>query len=184
MKNVNRKSIVLLICVTLLLTFTVSGTVAYLVDASGPVENVFTPANVKTDIEESFDGNTKSSIKIVNQGTVAVYVRVAVIGNWVNDAGKVVAPWTGTFDLGSGWIKGTDGYYYHQAPVAANGKTSELLGSSITEADALEGTHLVITVIHQSIQAEPISTVKSEWDVTTTPVTDENDNILYYTISK
>lgn len=57
MKKLNKKIIALLISAALLLTFTVGGTVAYLVDASGPVENQFKPAAVDTEIDEEFDKN-------------------------------------------------------------------------------------------------------------------------------
>ena len=43
MKRMNRKSVLLVLSVVLLLTATVGGTLAYLIDMDGPVTNIFDP---------------------------------------------------------------------------------------------------------------------------------------------
>ena len=100
MKRFHKKSLVLLITVALLLTCTVSGTVAFLAVDSGPVTNTFTPVELDTKIIENDDfgsTKTKKSIQIQNNGNIDAYVRVAVYGNWVikdeNNKEKIVAPW-------------------------------------------------------------------------------------------
>lgn len=167
MKKLNKKSLVLLICAALLLTFTVSGTVAYLVADTDPVENVFTPASVDTEIFEEVSGNTKSVIKVTNaQNSIDVFVRVAVIGNWVKD-GQVVESWTpaaNQFNL-TDWVE-HDGFYYFKSVVAPRGATSDLLATNIVSTTReSDGAHLEVTVIHQSIQAEPETTVEQVWRV-------------------
>lgn len=169
MKNNKKKSILLLITIAALLLAAVGGTVAYLVTSTDPVVNTFTPANVKTEIDEEFNGSVKSEIIINNTGNIPVYVRVAVVGNWVKD-GKVVDSWTPSFTVGSGWDEGGDGYYYYTKPVEAKvgdtpGVTTDLLGSSIEAAPRADGSILEVTVIQQSIQAEPVSVVVNAWGV-------------------
>lgn len=170
MKNNKKKSILLLITIAALLLAAVGGTVAYLVTSTDPVVNTFTPASVDTEIDETFEDNVKSSIKVINNGNIPVYVRVAVVGNWVKD-GKVVDSWTPGFTVGEDWDEGGDGYYYYTKPVEAKvgdtpGVTTDLLGSSIEAAPRADGTILEVTVIQQSIQAEPTSVVVDEWGVT------------------
>lgn len=169
MKKLNKKSLVLLVCVALLLTCAVGSTVAYLAAGTEPLTNTFTPGKVTTEIDEKFEGKTKSSIVINNTGTVPVYVRVAIVANWAqkdaDDNEVIVGPATAddiAFTLDTDWTKIGD-YYYYTKPVAAGGKTSDLLGTSITSEK--ESPYLVITVLHQSIQAEPKAAVEEMWPV-------------------
>lgn len=160
MKKFNKKSLALLIVAALLLTITVSGTVAYLVDSTERLVNTFEPTSVTTTTEESFDKQTKSSVVIHNTSDIPVYIRVAVVGSWMKN-GQVVNDWKPTFTVGSKWIE-KDGYYYYTEPVPATGKTNNLLGSSI-EAITKDGAVLTVQVISQAIQAEPTSAVKDAW---------------------
>lgn len=163
MKNLNKKSAALLIAVAVLLLATISGTLAYLTDRTEAVTNTFAPTQVKTEIEEDFDGKIKSSIVIKNDAkSIKVYIRVALVGNWVNKDGQITRPWDGTFTLGENWVKSTtDGYYYYTKPVEAGDSTTDLLGSSI-EATTENGETLVITVIHQAVQAEGIEATSAQ----------------------
>lgn len=167
----NRIKILLVaILTTVLLTISVSGTLAWLQDNTDEVENVFTPTKVDTEIDEDFDNNIKSSIVIINKAdSIPVYVRVAVVGNWIDDKGKVVAPWTGSVVYNdTDWIKLGD-YYYYKSPLSAGATSNNLLkvDNPITAGSSpVDGAHLEIDVIHQSIQANPTSVVIGEWDVT------------------
>ena len=162
--KINKKIIILLVSVTVLLTITVSGTVAFLADGTESVENKFTPTTVTTTTTEDFDNKTKSSVVINNTSNIPVYIRVAVIGSWMKD-GKVVDDWTPTFTVGSDWFKSSDGFYYYRNQVAADGSTSDLLGSNI-EAITVDGKTLTVTVINQAIQGEPATAVQNAWGVT------------------
>lgn len=163
----NKKFLLGAVLVVLLLTFAVGGTLAYLVTQTDSVVNTFTPANVDTEIDETFVNNVKSSIKVENKGNIPVYVRVALVGNWCDSNGNVVEPWNGSVTINSSdWIEGNDGYYYYTRPLAASATTSNLLRSSITASAREDGAHLVITVLQQSIQAEPTTAVQNAWGVT------------------
>lgn len=168
MKKLNKKPLILLICAALLLTFTVSGTVAYLVDASGSVENQFKPATVDTEITEEVESGTKRVIKITNtQDSIDVYVRVAIIGNWViteNNVDTVVGAWSPVEDQYNSTDWFTDGsYFYYEYVVAPGGSTSDLLATDINAETRADGAHLEITVVHQSIQAQPKDAVSTAW---------------------
>lgn len=177
MKKFNKKSLALLVCVTLLLTFTVSGTVAFLADKSDSVTNTFKPVKVDTYIRETVAKGEKSEIRIVNKKSdenntyIPVYVRVALACYWakqVDNKEVIVAPATKaemTFDLGDKWILGKDGFYYYTEALQPGAETLDLLGSSIKGAKD-DGSYLVVTVVHQSIQAQPSTAVTSAWGVT------------------
>lgn len=164
MKKMNLKSALLLTAVAVMLLVAVGGTVAYLTDRTESVTNTFTPTKVHTEIDEEFDGDTKSEIIITNAAdSVKVYIRVALAGNWVNAAGDIVEPWTPRFTLGSDWVA-YDGFYYYTLPVEPGKPTSDLLGSDI-KASTTDGKTLEVTVIQQAIQAEPDNVVKDTWKV-------------------
>lgn len=174
MKKLHRKGVVLLIALILLLTCAVGGTAAYLSVGAGPVTNTFTPATLDTVIAEEFtetmDGYNKSSIQVKNKGTIDAYVRVGVYGYWaVKDNGgyeKIIAPWDSTVTPANGWTGSTDGWYYYPQKLAPNATTPNLLSSSIKgngKPANYPSAYLVVNVIHQSIQAEPVGAVNDAW---------------------
>ena len=153
-----RKSILLAALVVLLLTFSVSGTIAWLTTSTKPIENTFTPATVDTEIVETFTNNVKSSITVKNNGTASAYVRVALVANWVNANGEIVAPASVdlTGKLNSNWTKSGE-YYYYTKEVPVGEATSNLLAENQTITQPSDGpadASLQIVVLHQSIQAQ------------------------------
>lgn len=167
-----KKSIILIAMVALLLTFTVSGTIAWLVDSTEEVENVFTPAKVETKIEETFADGKKTGITVKNDvdngSNIPVFVRVSVSGYYVKD-GKIVEPWNGAISINSSdWFQGSDGYYYYKKSIAPGVSTSNLLSNGITLEQRVDGSYLQVNVVHQSIQFEPETTVESIWPVDAT----------------
>lgn len=153
------------LALALVLTLSVGGTIAYLITDTGPVTNTFTPGNVACEVIEKFNGTTKSDVKIENTGNTDAYIRAAIVINWQDDNGNVVAEPVlendYTMTLGTGWIP-QNGYYYCTAADAQNQtKTSQLIVSC-----APKGTpkyHLSVSVLAQAIQAEPNTAVKDAW---------------------
>lgn len=161
MKKLNKKSLVLLVCVALLLTCAVGSTVAYLKDGTKTVTNTFDPAEVDIEIEETFDGNIKNDVKIKNVKKIDAYIRAAVIVTWQNTAGEVygVAPKEGTdYTISwtkSGWVDGADGFYYHTNSVAPDEYTGILFTNCKPVAGkAPEGYTLHVEILAQGIQAD------------------------------
>lgn len=179
------KKPVALVALLVLLCCTVAGTLAYLVTSTDPVTNTFTPAYVSTEVNEDFDGITKSNVTIKNTGDIDAYIRVAVVVNWADKDGNVYGGAVPTdkgdkkdYDLtlkaNNGWIKGADGYYYYIHPVAPKESTTAIF-EDITQLtdDPAEGYGLQITILADGIQSEPGTTVVSVWKSVTDVNTDK-----------
>lgn len=157
MKKLNKK-IILLIALAAVMMVGVGGTLAYLIAESGPVTNIFKPVTYDTDIEEpGWDGNTKSKVIVKNYSDVPVYVRVAVVANWVKDD-QIIEPYTGTISIDNSKWTTNGGYYYYVDQVPAKvgevpGQTSNLLADPITSSAREDGAKLQVTIIYQSVQA-------------------------------
>lgn len=162
------RKILPLLLALVLLTGTVAGTLAYLLDSTVDVVNTFIPASVPNTPVEEFKNNVKSSITVRVDGNIAAYVRVKLVSYRVDDQGNHIGGTATipTFTLGENWFA-QDGYYYYKLPVQPNGYTSNLLDTSITlqaYTDA-DGGKQVIEVISESIQSVPTTTVESVWNV-------------------
>ena len=178
-----KKSWILIAAVALLLTFVVSGTIAYLAASTGELVNTFTPGKNDTEIDEpgweEGDKTTKSNVKITNAADgIKVYVRAKVVANWCDKDGNIVAPWKDNITYGSDWVKGSDGYWYYKNPVEPGKSTTNLFDFYTYKSTdvPVEGAHLEMTVLHQSVQAEPTSAVFEFWGVTLsgTTITEKN----------
>ena len=166
------KQPVALVALLLLLCCTVAGTLAYVVTSTNSVTNTFTPASVSTEVNEDFDGITKSNVTIKNTGNIDAYIRATVVVNWASDkeVGVVsgTAPKEGTdytIDWTMvNWVKVGD-YYYYTQKVAAKGETKQLF----TDCKLKEGVtppsgyHLQVTILADGIQAEPVHVVADVW---------------------
>lgn len=166
MKRVSKyKTGFIALAAALILGIAVGGTVAYIITRTGAVTNTFTPGKVSVDVDEDFDNNTKSNVTVENTGDTAVYIRVAVIANWCDDAGNIVEPWsTSVLKITSSWIKGTDGYYYYKTPVSVGGVTDSLFEGYTPDPNG--SLHLEMDIIAQAIQSTPASAVENAWGVT------------------
>lgn len=183
----HKRSLLAVILVVILLTSAVSGTIAYLKTSTSTVTNQFEPTEVTSEIVEaewSANGREKSSVVVKNTGTTSAYIRAAVVGNWCNAEGQIVEPWSETITLGTDWFK-LNGYYYYKNVVPIGGSTSNLLGESIKTETRADGTHLVVTVVQQAIQAEGVSSngkhpVEEMWGVTvnTNSMSDYSDDTI------
>ena len=156
----------LILSLCLIFALAVGTTFALLKASTDPVENTFTAAKSGTHIDEELDGSQKTSIKVQNTGTAVSYVRVKLVMNWVDESGNVSAtPVNITVDYdNTKWFE-QDGIYYYKMPVAANGETTNLLQTPITQGTAPEGYHLEVTVLAESIQAAPSAAVQQSWGV-------------------
>ncbi len=165
--KLNKKLIALSLALVSLLLVAVGSTAAYLFTKTEPVKNVFDPAYVTCEVVETFDtvNNIKTNVGVKNTSDIPVYIRAAVVVNWVDANGAISAkaPVLGTdysiaYDLANGWAIGSDGYYYYASPVAVGGTTSSL----ITEAkpsSVKEGYTIAIEILAEAIQSEPASAV-------------------------
>ncbi len=164
------KKPVALVAILVLLCCAVAGTVAFLIDSTGPVTNTFTPASVTTQVEEEFNGQTKSNVRIKNTGDIDAYIRAAVIVNWADAQGNVyggATPVAGTdyttLTLQTGWIKVGD-YYYYTSAVPARSSTGTLF-APIKQLKACADTNykLQVTILADGIQSVPADAVQQAW---------------------
>lgn len=155
----------LILSLCLIFALAVGTTFALLKADTDPVTNTFTAAKSGTDIVEKLDGSQKKSIVVKNTGTAVSYVRVKLVMNWVDDNGNVSAePVNITPSITDNWFE-QGGIYYYKMPVAAEGETTNLLKTPITQGTAPEGYHLEVTVLAESIQAAPSKAVTDSWGV-------------------
>lgn len=160
--NGRRKSLTLLVSLVLIFTIGVGGTLAWLAASTEPVKNTFTPTQVKNEIHEKFDGETKSDVTVKNTGTTSAFIRAKIIVTWADGDGNVYAktPAAGeyTLSLGSDWIKYDHGdgniYYYYKEAVAPGASTTNLINSATYESGAPDGYQLSIEIVSQAIQSE------------------------------
>lgn len=173
------KSAALLVSLLLLLTVTVGGTIAFLIDSDGPLHNLFNPSKVTTYVDETVSGNTKSDVSIKNTGDTTAWIRAAIVVTWQDKDGNVYGqlPVEGTdytMELNvvtkDGWLKGNDGFYYWYLPVksveedASDCNTGVLIKECTYKANAPEDYFLNVEIIGSGIQSEPENLFNTEWE--------------------
>lgn len=159
MKNMKKKTILMLATMVLLLTVTVGSTIAYLVTSSGPVENKFTPSYVTSKVNEKFNQTTKEKVKIQNTGNTSAYIRAAIVITWKDAEGNNTLPdqpGTGDYSmtLGDGWTEGSDGFYYWKDKVASGAETGVLITECKQTKQYEDGRRLCVEIIGSAIQSE------------------------------
>lgn len=166
------KHIVVMISFALILGFVVKGTFAFLISKNGPLENTFTPSAVTTAVQEVLNEGVKSNVAIQNTGDTEAWIRAYIIVTWKDESGNIYGslPIAGTdymmnLDLANGWLKGADGFYYWNKPVAKNDTTGELITScTVLEGkNDPEGYYLNVEIVSSGIQSSPDRVFMTEW---------------------
>ena len=176
MKNNRKKMILLLTMAALILVSGVGGTVAYLIDQAGEVENTFTPAYVSSAViepEETTDAkekdvvisdNNKSGVQIKNTGNIKAYIRAAIVITWQDAQGNTLAVKPGandyTLTIGADWTKAGD-YYYYNSDVAPGQLTTKLI-DSCTQVTNIGKYNLCVEVLGSAIQAEGMDATSAQ----------------------
>lgn len=176
------KPFLIAFCVCILACAAVSGSLAWLISAPGPVVNEFIPGEVTIQVDETFDGTTKQNVRIKNTGNVPAYIRVALVPAWVDDEGNIAAK-PASLKLnddcniawgkdGSGyeadWFIGSDGFYYCKT-VIEPGASTPILIKSCTVKDGEHKYDFELQVIASAVQSLPTSTVGEVWPVVVGP---------------
>lgn len=118
--------------------------------------------NIHVAISEECSADAKSNVKFQNTSNVNEYIRAAVVANWYDEDGNVVAPWDrgrdGDFTLGQGWTSGSGGFYYYDSPVATKGFTGKLFDSFAKPAsEPVTGAHFEMTILVQAVASDGFS---------------------------
>ena len=127
------------------------------------LENQFDAAVVSCQIEETFNGTSKTEITVKNTGNIDAYLRLRLVSYWVDSNGNIIYKPSVPIPVpfANGWIKGSDNTYYYPHPVSPEHSTLNLLGSEITLEDGQ-----VIEVFADAIQSKPDTAVTKSWGVT------------------
>ena len=166
----------LVVSLLALLLVVAGGTLAWLT-AQDSVSNTFTPAHVTCDVEEKFDGKTKSDVTIKNTSDIPVYIRASIVVTWKDSNGNVYGQlpvagtdYTMTMANDSKWVP-NGGYYYYTSPVAVGDTTGTLISSCTVKAGATppgDDYKLSVEIIAEAIQSQPDRAVGQAWGVTIT----------------
>jgi len=194
------KQLALLLSIVLIATVTAGGSLAYIFTQTQGLTNTFKPAEVTCQVNETFQDDVKSDVTIKNTGTAPAYIRAAIVVTWRDEQGNIgpETPVLGTDYVlktpmdedtsNDGWFK-IDDYYYHKAPVAAEGEdeddTKDVTKVLINRCKlkegvtAPEGYGLSVEIVADAIQAEGVDAdgkhpVELAWKV----VTVDNNNLV------
>lgn len=168
-----KRSFVLVASVLVLLLAVAGGTLAWLTANTGPVVNTFTPAHVTCQVDETFDGTTKSDVKVKNAGDIPAYIRAYIIVTWKDSDGNVygqlpVEDTDYTMTMGSnGWTPGDGGYWYCNTAIDSGGFTPVLIDSCTSKNSAPDDNYnLSVEIMAEAIQSVPEEAVEDAWGVT------------------
>lgn len=175
MKNM-KKSVVLLFSVALILAVAAGSTLAFLITKSNEVKNTFKYANTRTEITEELTGQTKSNVKVKNNGTpgedASIVCRVTYVAYWTDKAGNVVTNlptgYTSTETVQqnkNGWEQ-IGNYWYYLTPITPGNSTPAL--PLVWTANTPNPSDYVwhVDILSDSIQADPVKAHQEAWDIT------------------
>ena len=162
LKLSGKKAILLFALALVILTVTVSTTVAVIATRTKNRPNTFPPAEVEI---SSWTFND-----VINAGDIPVYARASVIAAWVsNDDGEKRTVWskvpvegvdyTLTIDT-SEWFKASDGFYYRKNMI---NPAQSVNFASATQKTQKDGYTLRILVNYSAIQTIPVEVIESSW---------------------
>jgi hypothetical protein len=178
-RSKDRKRHMLTIALVSVICCIISGvTLAYVFTHTDPLENTFDPSKVSCQVLEgedgnTFDGETKTDVQIQNTGETDAYIRVAVVVTWMSEDKKTVTAsvpqentdYSITYAIGSGWLKGADGFWYYTSPVAVDDITKVLISDChlLDTATIPEGFYLSVEIVASAIQSTPEYVVTQQW---------------------
>lgn len=159
----------------MLIAFAVGTSIAYFTSSPPPLENTFEPASISIEVlEDNRTDGIESNVKLLNTSDVSVFVRAYVIYSFVSESdGNAVLGVSPIEDqdykvsyANSGWIKGSDGFWYYETAVAPNTLTAPLIELCEPLLSAPEGYKLNVRVVAGAIQANPTTAVEDAFSVT------------------
>ncbi len=176
-KKINR---ILLCAAALTLAAAIGITVAFMFRRT-TAENQLVPAQLSCAVHEKLggveyteglhSGTRKADITVENTSNTAVFIRLRVVSNWVNDAGEIIGITSKMPELSlmDNWIKGSDDTYYYLLPVEAGASTTTLCAPIYLEESTDRDGNAVyqnIELFAEAIQASPQKAAGRSWGVT------------------
>ena len=174
--------VIILTLIALVIAVSISAVIAYMYRQSEELVNTFVPADVSCRVDEVFENNTKTSVKITNTSNIEAYLRMRVVTYWEDSKGNAVAWTSPEIKFGSDWKYNTEDWiydaanytFYYTVPVDVNGSTAELLapGTKITMEPVIKSDgkieftyYPVMEFVAEAIQSKPGNAVASSWEV-------------------
>lgn len=168
-----KKTLALVLALTLLVAGVVGGTLAWLTDRTAEVKNTFTVGDINIDLTE-----TTTDYKMVPGNTIAKDPTVTVKAN--SEACWLFVKVTEsenlnnfiTYTIANGWTKLQDGVYYREVPASAADQTfSVLAGNTVTVNTTVTKTMLetaktdapTLTFKAYAIQKDHFTTADAAW---------------------
>lgn len=168
-----KKTLALVLALTLLVAGVVGGTLAWLTDRTAEVKNTFTVGDINIGLTE-----TTADYKMVPGNTIAKDPTVTVKANseacWLfvkvtesTDLKDFI-----TYTIANGWTKLQDGVYYREVPASAADQTfSVLTGNTVTVNNTVTKTMLetaktdapTLTFQAYAIQKDHFATADAAW---------------------
>ena len=168
-----KKTLALVLALTLLVAGVVGGTLAWLTDQTAEVKNTFTVGDINIDLTE-----TTTDYKMVPGNTIAKDPTITVKANseacWLfvkvtesTDLKDFI-----TYTIANGWTKLQDGVYYREVPASAADQTfSVLTGDAVTVKSDVTRTMLetaktdapTLTFQAYAIQKDHFATAAAAW---------------------
>ena len=149
------------------------GTVSAYMFQKATAVNELEKAVVTCVVNETFDGDKKSSIKVENTGNVNEYLRVRLVPYWAdsegNTVGKPAVMPEVSYDTDNWIFDSAENTYYCKVKVAPGDETPELLKAPIVLTESTypfiipETVRQVVVVIAEAVQAEPDTAVADMW---------------------
>lgn len=168
-----KKTLALVLALTLLVAGVVGGTLAWLTDRTAEVKNTFTVGDINIDLTE-----TTTDYKMVPGNTIAKDPTVTVKAN--SEACWLFVKVTEsenlnnfiTYTIANGWTKLQDGVYYREVPASAADQTFPVLaGNTVTVKSDVTRTMLetaktdapTLTFQAYAIQKDHFATAAAAW---------------------
>lgn len=167
--------LVWILIVLALVGMSFGGAVAYLSASTPQVENDFTVASAPN--PQVYNNNNGEYYVDIGDPGYAVYVRAAVVVNWKNKEGNVlaVAPTEFSITPGDNWFEHGGFYYYNEA--VNNETVANPIFTSISANTSKTGYTLTVDVAVQTIQAlgttdeDNVDAVKDAWGMSASEIT-------------
>ena len=170
-----KKTLALVLALTLLVAGVVGGTLAWLTDQTAEVKNTFTVGDINIDLTE-----TTTDYKMVPGNTIAKDPTVTVKAN--SEACWLFVKVTEstnlkdfiTYAIAEGWtaLPGVDGVYYREVPASAADQTfSVLAGNAVTVKDTVTKEMLenaktnapTLTFKAYAVQKDNVTSASDAW---------------------
>lgn len=184
MKN-TKKIFVLALAALLLVAVSIGGTIAYLTDKTGTVENVFTTSNIDVKLEESSNLDLKMipGKELTKDPTVTVIAGSEACWLFVKMEKSTSFDTYLSYNMAEGWnaLDGVTGVYYREVaatdsdvayPVIAGNKVTVSTSLTNAQMDAIEDANPTLKITAYAIQKQSFATANAAWNEVSTKATE------------